>query len=140
VDLAIPTVGSKSHIAIDRQKGIIRRHITTEASQYDGARLREGPAFPRVSERSRGSLHQNEVRPPDDNTHRKPTERNQKPATISPNAHPVFLPANAWGDTSFINPLWKHRSPYGQAIATRRTQRPTDNAQTKRAQLYPKIA
>ena len=93
-----------------------------------------------VPEGSRGSHHKNEGRPPDDNTHRKPTERNQKPATISPNAHPVFLPANAWGDTSFINPLWKQRSPYSQVIATRRTQRPTVNAQTKRAQLYPKIA
>lgn len=42
VDLAIPTYGYKSHISIDRQNGIIRRQIITDAAQHDGARLREG--------------------------------------------------------------------------------------------------
>ena len=42
VDLAIPTFGYKSHISIDRQNGIIRRQIITDAARHDGARLREG--------------------------------------------------------------------------------------------------
>ncbi|MCJ8335991.1 MAG: IS5 family transposase [Epibacterium sp.] len=42
IDLAIPTFGYKSHISIDRQNGIIRRQIITDAAQHDGARLREG--------------------------------------------------------------------------------------------------
>ncbi|WP_414898185.1 transposase [Rhodovulum sp. YEN HP10] len=42
VDLATPTFGYKTHISIDRQHGIIRRQIITDAAQHDGARLREG--------------------------------------------------------------------------------------------------
>lgn len=42
VDIAIPVYGYKSHISIDRQNGIIRRQIVTDAAQHDGARLREG--------------------------------------------------------------------------------------------------
>ncbi|NSY39849.1 IS5 family transposase, partial [Leisingera sp. ANG59] len=42
VDIAIPIFGYKSHISIDRQNGIIRRQLVTDASQHDGARLREG--------------------------------------------------------------------------------------------------
>ncbi|MEM8554186.1 MAG: IS5 family transposase [Pseudomonadota bacterium] len=42
VDLAIPMFGYKSHISIDRQNGVIRRQIITDAAQHDGARLREG--------------------------------------------------------------------------------------------------
>lgn len=34
--------GYKSHISIDRQNGIIRRQIVTDAAQHDGARLLEG--------------------------------------------------------------------------------------------------
>lgn len=42
VDIAIPVFGYKSHVSIDRRHGIIRRQIITDASAYDGARLREG--------------------------------------------------------------------------------------------------
>lgn len=42
VDIAIPVYGYKSHISIDKQNGIIRRQIVTDAAQHDGARLREG--------------------------------------------------------------------------------------------------
>ncbi|MCW2303428.1 hypothetical protein M2324_001825 [Rhodovulum sulfidophilum] len=42
VDLAIPAFGYNSHISIDRQNGIIRRQIVTDAAQHDGTRLREG--------------------------------------------------------------------------------------------------
>ena len=42
VDLAIPNFGYKSHISIDHQNEIIRRQIITDATQHDGARLREG--------------------------------------------------------------------------------------------------
>lgn len=42
VDIAIPVYGYKSHISIDRQNGIIRRQIVTDAAQHNGARLREG--------------------------------------------------------------------------------------------------
>ena len=42
IDIAIPVYGYKSHISIDRQNGIIRRQIVTDAAQHDGARLREG--------------------------------------------------------------------------------------------------
>ncbi|MDQ7010343.1 MAG: IS5 family transposase [Mariprofundaceae bacterium] len=41
-DIAIPFFGYKSHIGIDHKHGIIRREKTTDASRYDGARLREG--------------------------------------------------------------------------------------------------
>jgi len=42
IDIAIPVFGYKSHISIDRQHGIIRRCIVTDAAAADGARLREG--------------------------------------------------------------------------------------------------
>jgi len=42
IDIAIPTYGYKSHIAIDRGHGVIRRGKTTDAAAHDGARLREG--------------------------------------------------------------------------------------------------
>jgi IS5 family transposase len=42
IDIAIPTFGYKSHIAIDRRHGIIRRQKVTDAAAHDGARLREG--------------------------------------------------------------------------------------------------
>ncbi len=41
-DIAIPVFGDKSHISLDRQNGIIRRQIVTDAAQHDGAHLREG--------------------------------------------------------------------------------------------------
>src|SRR5512134_350864 len=42
IDIAIPVFGYKSHIAIDRRHGIIRRGKVTNAAAHDGARLREG--------------------------------------------------------------------------------------------------
>ncbi|MEO9336693.1 hypothetical protein ABFT80_04645 [Mesorhizobium sp. SB112] len=42
VDLAIPTFGYKNHTLIDRRFRLIRRGKSTDASAYDGARLREG--------------------------------------------------------------------------------------------------
>ena len=42
VDIAIPVYGYKSHVSIDRMHGLIRRQIVTDATQQDGARLREG--------------------------------------------------------------------------------------------------
>ena len=42
IDIAIPVFGYKSHIAIDRRHGIIRRGKVTDAAAHDGARLREG--------------------------------------------------------------------------------------------------
>ena len=42
IDIAIPTFGYKSHIAIDRRHSIIRRQKVTDAAAHDGARLREG--------------------------------------------------------------------------------------------------
>jgi IS5 family transposase len=43
MDLAIPAFGDKNHISIDRRFRLIRRwKATTDASAYDGARLREG--------------------------------------------------------------------------------------------------
>ena len=42
VDIAIPVFGYKSHIGIDRKHGLIRTWTVTDASAYDGARLREG--------------------------------------------------------------------------------------------------
>jgi transposase, IS5 family len=41
-DLAIPHFGYKNHVSIDRGGGLIRRWLVTDASAYDGARLREG--------------------------------------------------------------------------------------------------
>jgi IS5 family transposase len=41
-DLAIPHFGYKNHVSIDRGGGLIRRWLVTDASTYDGARLREG--------------------------------------------------------------------------------------------------
>jgi transposase, IS5 family len=38
VDIAIPTVGYKAHISIDRRRGVIRRRIVTDAAAHDGAR------------------------------------------------------------------------------------------------------
>lgn len=42
VDIAIPALGYKSHISIDRRHGIICRGLVTDAAAHDGARLREG--------------------------------------------------------------------------------------------------
>ena len=41
-DIAIPVFGYKSHIGIDRQHGLIRTWLVTDAAAHDGARLREG--------------------------------------------------------------------------------------------------
>lgn len=42
VDIAIPAFGYQNHIAIDREHGLIRRRLVTDAAAYEGARLREG--------------------------------------------------------------------------------------------------
>ncbi|MEH6721814.1 MAG: transposase [Aurantimonas endophytica] len=42
IDIAIPTFGYKNHILIDRQHGVIRKSLVTDAAAHDGARLREG--------------------------------------------------------------------------------------------------
>lgn len=42
VDSAIPAFGYQNHIAIDREHGLIRRWLVTDAAAYEGARLREG--------------------------------------------------------------------------------------------------
>ena len=42
VDIAIPTFGYQTHIAIDRGFGFIRKWSATDAAAYEGARLREG--------------------------------------------------------------------------------------------------
>lgn len=42
VDIAIPAFGYQNHIAIDREHGLIRRWLVTDAAAYEGARLREG--------------------------------------------------------------------------------------------------
>lgn len=42
IDIAVPAVGYKSHISIDRRHGVIRRQKITDAAAHDGARLREG--------------------------------------------------------------------------------------------------
>ncbi len=47
VDIAVPAFGYKSHIAIDRRHGIIRRQRVTDASAHDGAQLRNGLIDPR---------------------------------------------------------------------------------------------
>ena len=39
VDLAVPAFGYKSHIAIDRRHGLIRRWTISDAAAHDGARL-----------------------------------------------------------------------------------------------------
>jgi IS5 family transposase len=41
-DIAIPTFGYKNHVAIDKEFGLIRTWLATDAAAYDGARLREG--------------------------------------------------------------------------------------------------
>lgn len=40
--LAIPVFGYKNHIGIDRENGLIRTWLVTDAAAHDGARLREG--------------------------------------------------------------------------------------------------
>jgi transposase, IS5 family len=42
VDLAIPTFGYKNHVSIDKEFGLIRAWLATDAAAYDSARLREG--------------------------------------------------------------------------------------------------
>jgi IS5 family transposase len=42
VDIAIPVFGYKTHVGIDREHGLIRTWLVTDASAHDGARLREG--------------------------------------------------------------------------------------------------
>jgi len=42
VDIAISAFGYQNHIAIDREHGLIRRWLVTDAAAYEGARLREG--------------------------------------------------------------------------------------------------
>ena len=42
VDIAVPVYGYKTHISIDRKRGVIRRQIVTDAAANDGKRLREG--------------------------------------------------------------------------------------------------
>lgn len=42
VDIAIPTFGYQNHISIDREHGLIRKWLATDAAAYEGARLREG--------------------------------------------------------------------------------------------------
>jgi IS5 family transposase len=42
IDLAIPAFGYKNHVAIDKEFGLIRAWLATDAAAYDGARLREG--------------------------------------------------------------------------------------------------
>lgn len=42
VDIAIPAFGYQNHISIDREHGLIRKWLATDAAAYEGARLREG--------------------------------------------------------------------------------------------------
>lgn len=42
VDLAIPAFGYRNHISIDRQFGLIRRWLATDAAAHEGRRLRDG--------------------------------------------------------------------------------------------------
>ena len=42
VDIAIPAFGYKNHVSIDKEFGLIRAWLATDAAAYDGARLREG--------------------------------------------------------------------------------------------------
>jgi hypothetical protein len=39
VDLAIPAFGYKNHVSIDREHGLIRKWMTSNAAAHDGARL-----------------------------------------------------------------------------------------------------
>jgi IS5 family transposase len=39
VDLAIPAFGYKNHVSIDREHGLIRKWMATDAAAHDGARL-----------------------------------------------------------------------------------------------------
>jgi transposase, IS5 family len=41
VDIAIPTFGYQNHISIDREHGLIRKWLATDAAAHEGARLRE---------------------------------------------------------------------------------------------------
>jgi len=41
-DFTIPGFGYKNHIGIDRENGLIRTWLVTDAAAHDGARLREG--------------------------------------------------------------------------------------------------
>jgi IS5 family transposase len=42
VDIAIPTFGYQNHISIDREHGLIRKWLASDAAAHEGARLREG--------------------------------------------------------------------------------------------------
>jgi IS5 family transposase len=42
VNIAIPAFGYKNHVSIDKEFGLIRTWLATDAAAYDGARLREG--------------------------------------------------------------------------------------------------
>jgi IS5 family transposase len=42
VDLAIPLFGYQNHVSIDRRFGFIRRWAATDATAYEGRRLRQG--------------------------------------------------------------------------------------------------
>ena len=42
VDIAIPAFGYKNHVSIDKEFGLIRTWLATDAAANDGARLREG--------------------------------------------------------------------------------------------------
>jgi transposase, IS5 family len=52
VDIAIPAFGYQNHIAIDREHGLIRRGLVTDAAAYEGARLREGLLDPDTTART----------------------------------------------------------------------------------------
>ena len=40
--IAIPVYGYKSHISVDRMRGLIRRQTVTDAARHDGGQLRQG--------------------------------------------------------------------------------------------------
>jgi IS5 family transposase len=42
VDIAIPTFGYQNHISIDREHGLIRQWLASDAAAHEGARLRQG--------------------------------------------------------------------------------------------------
>ena len=42
VDMAIPALGYRNHIAIDRRFGLIRTWLATDAAAHEGSRLRDG--------------------------------------------------------------------------------------------------
>jgi hypothetical protein len=41
IDIAIPSFGYKSHIAIDQRYGFIRKSVVTHGARHDGSQLRE---------------------------------------------------------------------------------------------------